>query len=99
MAVNNILRDSEEVMDDDELSGDDIKGPIFMITRTGANPEVTMETDEKDEEGLIEENNEQFVQEEYDLAQNLDQIVSNLDGLDEFRFFAETVRQFNEAHP
>ena len=86
-------------MDDDELSGDDIKGPVFMITRAGANPEAAMETDDKDEEGLTEDNSEHFVQEEFDLAQNLDQIVSNLDSFDEFRFFAESVRQFNEAHP
>ena len=55
-------------MDDDELSGDDIKGPVFMITRAGANPEAAMETDDKDEEGLTEDNSEHFVQEEFDLA-------------------------------
>ena len=67
MMVDNILRDSEEVYDDDELSGDDVKQPIFMITRNGqnpSNPEQEMETEEQEVDDLIDNNNEQFVQEE-----------------------------------
>jgi hypothetical protein len=71
MMVDNILRDSEEINDDDELSGDDVKQPIFMITRNGQNPnnpEQEMETEEQEVEDLMDNQNEQFVQEEYDLA-------------------------------
>ena len=67
MMVDNILRDSEEVFDDDELSGDDVKQPIFMITRNGqnpSNPEQEMETEEQEVEDLMDNQNEQFVQEE-----------------------------------
>ena len=32
-------------------------------------------------------------------TQNLDQIVSNLDKFDEFKFFADSVKLFNESHP
>ena len=67
MMVDNILRDSEEIYDDDELSGDDVKQPIFMITRNGqnpSNPEQEMETEEQEVEDLMDNQNEQFVQEE-----------------------------------
>ena len=110
MMVDNILKDSEEVCgsDDDDLSGDEIKTPIFVITKTQAdnamnrdqNPESHVNEDmEDDEEAFTDKLDELFVQEEYDLAANLDMIVSRIDTFDEFKFFADTARQYHQQNP
>ena len=104
MMVDNILKDSEEIAgsDDEDLSGDENKTPIFVITKTAAdgamnragNPE---EMDMDDEaEDLLNDEEALFVQEEYDLAANLDMITSRLHSFDEFKFFADSARQYHQ---
>ena len=102
--VDNILKDSKEVAgsDDEDLSGDENKTPVFVITKVDAdkamnsaqsNPEE-MDMDEEAEE-LLNEEDALFVQEEYDLAANLDMITSRLHSFDEFKFFADSARQYH----
>ena len=105
MMVDRILKDSGEVYgsDDEDLSGDEIKSPVFVITKAAAdnaanredNPEDGNEEMDEDAEDLMEKDGELFVQEEYDLASNLDMMVSRLDSFDEFKFFADTAKQFH----
>ena len=55
-----------------------------------------MEQDDDEEVKVKEQapwDNEDFIQEEYDLHASLGQIVSRIDPLDEFTYFAESVRQ------
>ena len=82
LMVDKILKDSGEVYgsDDEDLSGDEIKTPIFVITNTqaenaanrdncGLNEEMDNEEMNENQENELIENEEQvFVQEEYDLA-------------------------------
>jgi len=106
MMVDNILKDSEEVAgsDDEDLSGDENKTPIFVITKTAAdnamnreaNPEELDMDDEAEE--LLNDEDALFVQEEYDLAANLDMISSRLDSFDEFKFFADSARQYHQEN-
>lgn len=65
MIVDNILKDSGEVYgsDDEDLSGDEIKSPVFVITKVAADnaanrnmedPEnINQEMDDKEEEELM----------------------------------------------
>lgn len=78
--VDNILQEGKEVgyssgEDDADLSGDEVKTPIFIIkkdsSRTNESAAGMME-DDADVEGSEDSDEELFVQEEYDLAANLD---------------------------
>ena len=110
--VDNILKEGDEVGhgsdgDDPDLSGDEVKTPIFVIKRdTAASAEESKDADSLannammdhqeqfvDEDEKSGEEDELFVQEEYDLANNLDQIVTRLDAFDEYRHFRDLARQ------
>ena len=112
--VDNILKEGEEVGhgsdgDDPDLSGDEVKTPVFVIKReTAANTEESKEADSMVNNAMMSDNQDQllvdedeksgeedelFVQEEYDLANNLDQIVTRLDTFDEYRHFRDLARQ------
>lgn len=73
--VDNILREGDEVGfssgDDGDLSGDEVKTPLFVIKR---DPSAEESKDAMVDEGDVEsdEDGEVFVQEEYDLANNID---------------------------
>ena len=79
MIVDNILKDSGEVYgsDDEDLSGDEIKSPVFVITKVAAEnaanrnmedpeniPDMTDEMEQNDEEEIMGEEDKLFVQEE-----------------------------------
>lgn len=81
--VDNILKDSEEVGhgsdgEDPDLSGDEVKTPIFVIKRDQEESKESTQMAEYDQQVVDNEDYEEeeedqlFVQEEYDLANNLD---------------------------
>lgn len=45
------------------------------------------------------ENNETFVQDEYDLANSLDQMVTRLDQFDEYKHLRDKVTQCHQSNP
>ena len=84
MMVDNILKDSGEVhgSDDEDLSGDEIKSPIFVITKVAADnaanrnnvdsESMNLNEDMDDgQEELMEKEDESFVQEEVSLKMSL----------------------------
>jgi len=89
--VDNILREGQEVGfssgDDGDLSGDEIHTPLFVIKTEAATDAVVDEggDDYGDEDGDI------FVQEEYDLANNVDQMITRLSQFDEYSHLREKV--------
>ena len=53
---------------------------------------MALDDDDAEFENERSAEEEMFVQEEYDLANNLEQIVSKLDSFDEYRHFRELAR-------
>lgn len=104
--VDNILQEGQEVGfssgEDGDLSGDEVKAPIFVIKKdqeeskepSGAGT-ASMEDDEDIDS---EEANELFVQEEYDLANNLDQIVTRMQQFDEYKFIREKATACHQSN-
>jgi len=103
--VDNILRDSEEVghgseAGDSDLSGDEVKTPIFVIQRDNQAAQMIDESatgqqmaDGEEEKSEDEDDRyPQFVQEEYDLANNLEQMITRLDSFDEYKHVRELVK-------
>ena len=56
---------------------------------------MALDDDDAEFENERSAEEEMFVQEEYDLANNLEQIVSKLDSFDEYRHFRELARQYH----
>ena len=70
------------MMVDRILGQEDVKKePVFLVTK---HEENNMEQEVEDEE--------EFIQEEYDLQVNIEQIRTRLDSFDEFNYFASQVR-------
>ena len=97
--VDNILKDSEEIYGDDELSGDDNnvnnKEPVFKIERIDNGQEMVMDGDDLDDGGpgvKYEDESNLFTQEEYDLANSVDMVVSKLSTFDEYKYFSESCK-------
>ena len=97
--VDNILREGDEVGfssgDDGDLSGDDIKRPLFVIKR---DTDALEETKEEMIDDMVDDKvDEHFVQEEYDLANNVDQMQSRLDQFDEYKHLRNKITEFHSA--
>ena len=63
-------------------------------------PEETKDAMNDDEDYDSEaENNDTFVQDEYDLANSLDQMVTRLDQFDEYKHLRDKVTQCHQRNP
>lgn len=104
--VDNILREGEEVghsssnEDDGDLSGDEVKTPVFVIRRADAGAEEESKGGEMMDEGEVdsEEGEQFFVQDEYDLAHSVDQMVTRMDAFDEYKHLRELATQCHQQN-
>mmetsp|Transcript_10271 Transcript_10271/g.13914 ORF Transcript_10271/g.13914 Transcript_10271/m.13914 type:complete len:113 (-) Transcript_10271:318-656(-) len=99
--VDNILRDAHEVGfssgDDGDLSGDEVRQPLFLIKRD-MEAEESKDVMVDDEDVDSEAENDMFVQDEYDLANNVDQMATRLNSFDEYRHLRTKVTQCHQAN-
>ena len=68
-----------------------MKTPLFVIKRDNATGEDSKDAMEDD--AVSDEEDEMFVQEEYDLANNVDQMVTRLSQFDEYSHLRTKVTQ------